>query len=58
MARSWISSWMWSVVISCMSGNRGIASFMNHTEASVRARRGSGSMPASDASGKGSTLSQ
>ncbi len=58
MARSWISSWMWSVVISCISGNRGIASLMNHTDASVRARRGSGSMPASDARGKGSTLSQ
>ena len=58
LASSWISSWTWSVVISCMSAKCGIRVFIIETATSIRATRGSGVRPASAGSGNGSKLSQ
>src|SRR5918995_544912 len=60
IARSWISSWTWSTVISCMRLKYGIAELMKSSATSVRAMRGSGSPGAgfSESGSTGSRLSQ
>ena len=58
-ARSWISSWTWSTVISCIRLKYGSASFKKASPSSVRAGRGSGSPAATAArSASGSTGSR
>ena len=58
LANNWISSWTCSVVISCMSAKCGMRVFITVTAMSIRAARGSGSMPSSLGNGNGSKLSQ
>ncbi|CAB4930836.1 unannotated protein [freshwater metagenome] len=61
IARSWISSCTWVVVISCIRLNSGAMELIIVTPISQRARRGSSGVPASAASagtGIGSMLSQ
>src|SRR5215216_2900257 len=54
IASSWISSWTWSTVISCMRLKYGIEVLTKSSATSVRAMRGSGS-PGAGCSDSGST---
>ena len=60
MARSWISSCMWSTVISCMRLKYGMAASSNDSAMAVRSWRGSGAPGAgcSRSASTGSRLSQ